>query len=250
MNILRKLILLTFLFSCQFFNFAAAQDCTVTVTIGGADVTPCEPGRIDMPVYMNNPCTVGGFSTEILSPDTSFFKFDPNDSLAVDLIGARHTNWLYFDFSVHPDGHKVSVAAIGTGGFNLPPGDGLIFTVHGDNDNLIVSDTCLLLNFGTTNISDSTGYNFYPRTLVLDSLCIGPCDTNFVRGDANMSGTLSGLDVIYLVSYLKGGPSFCLACRCLGDANTSGTVNGLDVTFLVLYFKEGWPVPDPPNCIE
>jgi immune inhibitor A len=64
---------------------------------------------------------------------------------------------------------------------------------------------------------------------------------SFLPGDANNSGEVNGLDVIYLVSYLKGEappPDPFLA----GDSNGSCTVNGLDVIYLVSYFKGG----DPP----
>jgi hypothetical protein len=191
----------------------------------------------------------GWFSITISLTDPSWFEFDPDDLLAVDTIGACHTSWGSFQFNVHPYGHNVTVTAIGPGGDNLAPHpEGcLIFTVHGDFDNKHVSDTCQLINFGTTSIADSTGYNLFPKILVTDSVCVAPCDTNLIRGDANGSGTLNGLDVTFLVGYLKGGPTVCLGCVCQADANTSGSANGLDVIFLVNFFKGG-PVPDPPTC--
>jgi hypothetical protein len=228
-------------------GFASAQNCTVTVTVGGATTGPCVENRIDIPVYMDNPCTVGGFTIQVGMTDPSWFEFDPDDSLAVDTIGAWFTSWGNFEFFVHPYGHNVTVTAIGPGGQNLPPGNGLIFTIHGDFDNKLVSDTCQLINFGTVDISDSTGYDNYPRSLVRDYLCVGICDSSLIRGDANGSGSLNGLDVTFLVGYLKGGPTVCLGCVCQADANTSGDVNGLDVIFLTNYFKGG-PAPDPPAC--
>jgi len=232
------------------FGLTSAQDSTVIITIVGATTPPCEENRLDFPVYMSNPLTVGGFSIEIMLTDPSWFRFDPDDPLAVDTIGACHTTWGNFEFFVHPYGYKITVSALGPGGENLPPGeDCLIFTIHGNFDNKLVSDTCQLINFGTTRVSDSTGYINFSRNLVRDSLCVEPCDTNLVRGDANGSGLLNGLDVTFLVTYFKGGPSVCLGCVCQGDANTSGNVNGLDVIFLVGYFKGG-PAPYPPNCTE
>jgi parallel beta-helix repeat protein/predicted outer membrane repeat protein len=66
-------------------------------------------------------------------------------------------------------------------------------------------------------------------------------------GDVNNSGASNGLDVIYLVSYLKGGAAPPKSCGCLNhgmmyvaaDANGSCSVNGLDVTYMVTYFKGG-----------
>ncbi len=69
---------------------------------------------------------------------------------------------------------------------------------------------------------------------------------SYIPGDANNSGVVNGLDVIYLVNYLKGGgpaPSPYLA----GDANGSCDVNGLDVVYLVNFFKGG-PFPFGGDC--
>ncbi len=68
----------------------------------------------------------------------------------------------------------------------------------------------------------------------------------YIAGDANDSGTLNGLDVVYLVAYLKGegpAPEPWLS----GDSNGSCDINGLDVIFLVNYFKGG-PEPVLGDC--
>lgn len=224
---------------------AQTQDSTVYIYVGGATTSPCDQARVDIPVYMSNPVGVGGFSITVSLTDPSWFSFDPDDTLAVDTLGACHTTWGAFDFNVHPYGHQVTVTALGPGGSNLPPSDScLIFTVHGEFNDKTVSDTCQLINFGATDVSDTTGYNSLPRILVRDSLCVSPCSPNTVRGDANHSGALNGLDVTFMIAYFKGGPSICLGCPCEGDANNSDNVNGLDVVFLVAYFKGG-PAPEP-----
>jgi hypothetical protein len=77
-----------------------------------------------------------------------------------------------------------------------------------------------------------------------DTMQIGFTVTTFIRGDANGNGVLNGIDVVYLVAYLKGigsPPDPFMA----GDANGNGQVNGLDVTYLVAYLK-GWGPPPPP----
>jgi len=79
-----------------------------------------------------------------------------------------------------------------------------------------------------TNLSDTLGITLN----VID----------FVRGDANNNGLLSGSDVVYLVAYLKGtapAPSPLLRA----DANADGVVNTSDVTYLVRYFKGFGPPP-------
>ncbi len=69
---------------------------------------------------------------------------------------------------------------------------------------------------------------------------------DFYAGDANGSNNVNGLDVIFLVNYLKGigpAPDPLLA----GDANGNCTVNGMDVIYLVNYFKGG-PEPFYGDC--
>jgi hypothetical protein len=85
-------------------------------------------------------------------------------------------------------------------------------------------------------------------------IIVGGCD--YVDGDINNSRVLNGLDVIYGVSYFKGGPVPPYSCECTpghiwfvsGDVNGSCTFNGLDITYLVSFFKGG-PIPVPcPDC--
>jgi subtilisin family serine protease len=80
------------------------------------------------------------------------------------------------------------------------------------------------------------------RTLV-DTTYSGP---TFIPGDANGSGNVNGIDVVYLVSYLKGGPPPPDPIL-RADANGSCTVNGIDVVYLVSYLKGG-PPPFAGDC--
>lgn len=66
-------------------------------------------------------------------------------------------------------------------------------------------------------------------------------------GDANASGNVNGLDVVFLVNFFKGyglPPDPMLA----GDANGSCIVTGEDVTFLVNYLKGTGPGPVRVVC--
>ncbi len=78
-------------------------------------------------------------------------------------------------------------------------------------------------------------------SLYTDTTQVNITVITYIRGDANGSGELNGLDVIYLVNYFKGGPAPDPIES--GDANGSGTTNGLDVIYLVNYFKGGPPPP-------
>ena len=233
-----------------FGNVMAQCDSMTTVIIGGVNVDPCDPDIVRVPINMTNDCPVGGFSIDVRVTDPSWLIFNPNDSLSADTIGSRISGFGYFGWEILPTYHnQITVTALGPGGSLpfLPPGEGLIFsvTLHRAQG---LADSCQLMNFGSIQVSDTSGYVSFPTQVVRNSGCIDPCPAGLVRGDVNNNGALNGLDVTFLVSYFKGQASFCTGCPCLGDANNSGNVNGLDVVFLVAYFKGLGPAPDPALC--
>jgi len=70
----------------------------------------------------------------------------------------------------------------------------------------------------------------------------------YIIGDANGNGTANGIDVTYMVNFLKGvGAEPPNTCDCPGhgfiysaaDANGSCDFNGIDVTYMVNYLKGG-----------
>ena len=66
-------------------------------------------------------------------------------------------------------------------------------------------------------------------------------------GDANSNGVTNGLDVGFLVNYLKGlgpAPDPLLA----GDANGNCSTNGIDVGYLVNFLKGIGPAPVRGDC--
>jgi hypothetical protein len=92
---------------------------------------------------------------------------------------------------------------------------------------------------------DNAG-NREQQTGVYETMTVVDTSSSFLPGDANGSNTVDGLDVIYLVNYLKGfgpPPSPYLA----GDANGNCSVDGLDVIYLVAFFKGG-PAPFMGQC--
>jgi hypothetical protein len=61
----------------------------------------------------------------------------------------------------------------------------------------------------------------------------------YLPGDANGSGGVNGIDVVYLVNFLKGGPP--PQPLLSGDSNGDCNANGLDVVYLVNFLKGGRP---------
>jgi subtilisin family serine protease len=78
----------------------------------------------------------------------------------------------------------------------------------------------------------------------IDTTFTGPA---FVPGDVNGSGDVNGLDVVYLVNYLKGIGPIPPDPILRADANGSCAVNGIDVSYLVIFLKGG-PAPFAGNC--
>jgi hypothetical protein len=78
----------------------------------------------------------------------------------------------------------------------------------------------------------------------------------YYLGDINGSYSINGLDVVYAVSYFKGGPQPPHYCICIpgltpylqGDVNGTCTFDGIDVTYMVSYFKGGGPLHPCPDC--
>lgn len=225
-------------------QLASGQPCPepTVFTVGNITLDPCNPQRISIPVYMQNPCAIGGFSLRVFCTDPSWLSFTVGDPNAADTIGSRIQDAQNFTAVVLPNyAFRLNVTTIA----NIPPGDGLVFTMHMNYRDFTACDTSQLLNLGDARVSSPDGYYLYDVILNPDYVYIlpGECHDN-PRADANCNGVLNGIDVIYLVNFLKGvGPSYC--CVCSGDANNSDSVNGIDITFLINYFKGG---AVPPPC--
>jgi predicted outer membrane repeat protein len=82
----------------------------------------------------------------------------------------------------------------------------------------------------------------------------GEC--TYITGDANRDWTVNGLDVVFMVEYLKDGLAPPTLCECpphgllmaAADVNASCSVNGLDVTYLMAYFNGGFELVNCEDC--
>ncbi len=194
-----------------------------------------------------------------------------------DPVGFRHNPLASDDdYIVSRDGGEVIYPIYGCGEFlrpdtNSPPGytnqsllgsydpcpplntDGdtihiANFFMHTANDSSLLGQTvCPFVEginptIGTTRWGLINGVD--SRIPALTFSCLYFVD--YLAGDANGSGFVNGLDVTYLVAYLKGyvpPPDPILSADSNGDCE----VNGLDVSYLVAFFKGG-PPPFLGNC--
>jgi len=142
-----------------------------------------------------------------------------------------------------------------TGWLNTDPRSGNVG--GGSTGNVMVIYDATMLTAGTytgqlvvsgSDINHYVGQVTVPVTLTV----VGGEGCDYVIGDINDNDIFNGLDVTYMVRYLKGGPPPPYSCECpvgntwfvAGDVNGSCTFNGIDVTRAVLYFKGG-PLPIP-----
>ena len=117
-----------------------------------------------------------------------------------------------------------------------------------------LTDTVLTIPTDTLSL---LGQNIFWRILAIDNdslIQTGGIPEHFRAldilppGDANSNGVTNGVDVTYLVNYLKGlgpAPDPLLA----GDANGNCQTNGVDVSYLVNYLKGFGSAPLRPNCL-
>jgi hypothetical protein len=90
--------------------------------------------------------------------------------------------------------------------------------------------------------------NMISTTPLLEQFSIreGPPRCHYLKGDINGDGQTNGSDVLYAVSYFKGGQLPTIDCDCpdvahpffaAGDVNGSCTFNGMDIVYYVMYLK-------------
>jgi hypothetical protein len=69
----------------------------------------------------------------------------------------------------------------------------------------------------------------------------------FITGDVDGSGVVNGVDLLFFVNYLKGGPSPPTPLL-RADCNGNCRVNGTDVYYLFNYLRGFGPPPVRGNC--
>lgn len=102
----------------------------------------------------------------------------------------------------------------------------------------IVLATATCLGFGLPqDVSSlapahSTSQRGTSRAQLTGNLAYAPCPV-IMTGDANLNGSISASDIIYLVnSVFRAGPD-PLPCKAAGDVNCSGNIASSDIIFLV-----------------
>jgi hypothetical protein len=133
------------------------------------------------------------------------------------------------------DGIRSRILVMDVGGFDYPESLGVFEgpPIHNCFHQIAIDGNCVYLAAGDSGL------------YVLRYT--GPMPIN--TGDANNSGIVNGIDVVFMVSYLRGGPPIPEPSE-RGDANGDCTVNGLDVVYMVNYLKGQGPGPVRAFCYE
>jgi hypothetical protein len=92
-----------------------------------------------------------------------------------------------------------------------------------------------------------------PNYTMISGFWLGPDSSQaggclYFPGDINGNGSANGIDVVYGVSYFKGGAAPKDTCDCRpevpsfpfyasGDVNGNCAFNGIDITYFVSYLK-------------
>jgi hypothetical protein len=190
--------------------------------------------------------TPATFSTT-LYPGTYWLVVTTQDWFNMPCDGSgQYTN--NYVINTHTDPAWLQVSA--TDGSIPAGGDPSVITVTLDGTNLS-SGTYQGMISVTSNAAVNARVDI-PVTLNVT----GGGGCSYVIGDVNNSGGFNGVDVVFAVSYFKGGVAPAYSCECgthgiwfvAGDVNASCNFNGVDVTYMVSYFKGG-PAPHPcPDC--
>lgn len=205
------------------------------------------------------------------------------------------TAMAYHFCKIEIDGPRLNFVAVNTSGnvldsfsLGLEPGviSGVVYEPDGSTplENAVVSTFDSLNTLVGVDTTDSLGE--YSRTLSIGvyrqsfsyspfpdttygNIVVTAGETTFVSmtmppenlpqyvpGDVNGNGSFNGLDVMYSVTYFKGGPPPLYPWDCVphgvfyvaGDVNASCNFNGLDVTYMVSYLKGGPLLQPCPDC--
>jgi len=182
----------------------------------------------------------------------------------------------FLAYSINLDGHPVSSLMTGPAPGEVVPGyysyrwiidlpdpaDTLNNQVHpGDALELTYNFVCDSIGQFTFPLhttcfyGDSTGFFTIAESTIVTVI---PDTCHFVPGDANNNQVVNGVDITFMVNFLKGGLRPFVSCYCppalslyaACDVNANCVFNGVDVTYLLNYLKGFGPAPLAcPTCI-
>ncbi len=218
-----------------------SQDCTTTISLGSLSLERNVKTFV-LPVYIDNPCSVGGIDVHMTTDPPGIIT-----PVMADRAGSRIAGWEVFEYNnsqANPDSFNI-IAFANLSGFDTPPlepGNGLLFNVTLQFE--CHWEDCMTVDvvMGPVFICDPHG-DIYPDTIIVNGV-VEIDESTARRGDTNCDGMLIGSDVTYLVNYFLGNVG-CPCTFCAGDPSGDGNIFGSDVTYLVNYFRGINPAPGP-----
>ncbi|MFQ6007358.1 MAG: S8 family serine peptidase, partial [Candidatus Zixiibacteriota bacterium] len=206
--------------------------------------------KVAVPVYLTNTVLINQIQFSFSFPNTNGVSLD-----SFSTAGLRSEYFYNVQYVAYDPGNKrysiLMTSSHPDSSHYLTPDTGAILNLYfdvssGGSTGVVTVDTATVSGKAPkiTTIWGDYWPVFTPGKIVV--VPPGCCDTDGIRGDVDMSGSLNVADVTYLVAYLKGlGPA--PTCEDEADADGSGTVNVADVTHLVGYLKGiGSPPADCP----
>lgn len=221
------------------------------VTVGnlsGAPIAAIPGSQIHIPVWAITDDSVAFIHIPLATENAYIVSRDGGTfSEPVSLWDDR--SFLNPDSNSHIDGY-TSQSALGFWCLQDPcPQEDLIFTN---------SQWQHIMDFLVTVTSDTAAIGATTRLMEGNGgICMINCEiiafmgsikiVSYFPGDVNSSSAVNGIDVIFMVNFLKGsGPAPDPYLR--GDANGDCAFNGLDVIYLVNYLKGIGDTPIPGDC--
>jgi hypothetical protein len=155
--------------------------------------------------------------------------------------------FLNFDWTDSPGATGYAIQIDDDVDFATPVvNDSALIESHFENGDSLVNGAY----FWRVRAGNSFGWSDFSAIWSFEVL-VDTSGLEYLVGDVNHNGQVNGIDVVYFVTYLKGGPPPPLEIDGFypeADVNGNCQVNGIDVVYFVSYLKGG-PGPIDGHCL-
>ena len=181
-----------------------------------------------------------GDGINVVAPSGHYYGYDAGDVYTLDQMDSLGWNP---EFVTCLEAGENYMCTFGGTSAAAPQVAGILALIRSKNPNLFRQYETVLNNSARDGIGDqydTTGWDpCYGYGLVSAFRAL----LAISRGDANCSGSLNLLDVVYIINYLyKGGPE-PIPDVLMADVNCDGAISILDVNYIIDYLYNSGPAP-------